>query len=107
MISAHRKSMTREASPTVADEKERNVGFLVHEVARLFRRRFEDEARAHGVTLPQWRALVEIYKNDGVSQVSLAGSVDTDPMTMSGILDRLEKRGLIERYADPNDSRAK
>jgi DNA-binding MarR family transcriptional regulator len=28
-------------------------------------------------------------------------------MTMSGILDRLEKRGLIERYADPNDSRAK
>jgi DNA-binding MarR family transcriptional regulator len=28
-------------------------------------------------------------------------------MTMSGILDRLEKRGLIERYPDPNDSRAK
>jgi DNA-binding MarR family transcriptional regulator len=28
-------------------------------------------------------------------------------MTMSGILDRLEKRGLIARMADPNDSRAK
>ena len=26
---------------------------------------------------------------------------------MSGILDRLEKRGLVERYPDPNDSRAK
>ena len=59
------------------------------------------------MTLPQWRALIEIYKHEGISQVALAGYIDTDPMTMSGILDRLEKRGLIERYTDPNDSRAK
>ena len=83
------------------------IGYLVHEVARLFRRRFEDEARIHGVTLPQWRALAEIHRQEGISQVSLAGCIDTDPMTLSGILDRLEKRGLIERYTDPNDSRAK
>lgn len=88
-------------------DREKSIGFLVHEVARLFRRRFEDEARIHGVTLPQWRALAEIYKSEGISQVSLAGCIDTDPMTLSGILDRLEKRGLIERYPDPNDSRAK
>jgi len=88
-------------------QRERPIGFLVHEVARLLRRRFEDEARVHGVTLPQWRALAEIYKQEGISQVSLAGCIDTDPMTLSGILDRLEKRGLIERFTDPNDSRAK
>lgn len=83
------------------------VGYLVQEVARLFRRRFEDEARIHGVTLPQWRALAEIHRQEGISQVLLAGCIDTDPMTLSGILDRLEKRGLIERFGDPNDSRAK
>lgn len=88
-------------------KREGSVGFLVHEVARLLKRRFEDEARIHGVTLPQWRALAEISNSEGISQVSLANAVDTDPMTMSGILDRLEKRGLIERYVDPNDSRAK
>lgn len=88
-------------------DREKSIGFLVHEVARLFRRRFEDEARTHNVTLPQWRALIEIHKNEGISQVSLAGCIDTDPMTLSGILDRLEKRGLVERYPDPNDSRAK
>ncbi len=90
------------------NEKEGSIGYLVHEVARLFRRRFEDEARIHGVTLPQWRALAEIAHNGGgISQVSLAACIDTDPMTLSGILDRLDKRGLIERYTDPNDSRAK
>jgi MarR family transcriptional regulator for hemolysin len=97
--------MTSHFNPNL--EKEKSIGFLVHEVARLFRRRFEDEARIHGVTLPQWRALAEIFKSEGISQVSLAGCIDTDPMTLSGILDRLEKRGLVERYPDPNDSRAK
>lgn len=86
---------------------EPSVTYLIHEVARIMKRRFEDQGRAHGLTLPQWRALAEIYKQDGISQVSLAGCIDTDPMTLSGVLDRLDKRGLIERYTDPNDSRAK
>lgn len=87
--------------------KEKTIGYLVHEVARAFRRRFEDEARAHGLTLPQWRALVVIDQEAAITQVALAGCIDTDPMTVSGILDRLEKRGLIERYPHPTDSRAK
>ncbi len=87
--------------------REGSVGFLVHEVARLLRRRFEDEARLHGFTLPQWRALAVIARSEGLSQVNLAAAIDNDQMTVSGIVSRLEKRGLIERYADPNDSRAK
>jgi MarR family transcriptional regulator for hemolysin len=83
------------------------LGYLVHEVARLMKRRFEEEARVHGITLPQWRVLAQIALNEGITQVALAAATDTDPMTVSGVLDRLEKRGLIERYADPTDSRAK
>src|SRR5204863_8736078 len=76
-------------------------------VARLMRRRFEVEASSHGLTLPQWRALAEIFRNEAIAQVSLAAALDVDQMTVSGIVSRLEKRGLIERYPDPNDSRAK
>ena len=87
--------------------KENSIGFLVYEVGRLLRRRFEEEASVHDFTLPQWRALSEIARNSGISQVSLASCIDTDQMTVSGIVSRLEKRGLIERFTDPNDSRAK
>ncbi len=87
--------------------RENSIGFLIHEVARLMRRRFEEEASAHGFTLPQWRALAEIFRNEGIAQVGLAAALDVDQMTVSGIVSRLEKRGLIERYTDPNDSRAK
>lgn len=90
-----------------SDTAEASVGYLVYEVARAFRRRFEDEARRHDLTLPQWRALAELARKGGVSQVVLAGAIDADPMTVSGILDRLEKRALVRREPDPHDSRAK
>lgn len=83
------------------------LGYLIHEVGRLMKRRFEDEAKSHGVTLPQWRALAQIALKDNITQRALADAIDADPMTMSGILDRLEKRGLIDRFPDPKDSRAK
>lgn len=83
------------------------LGYLLHEVSRLMKRRFEEEARAHGVTMPQWRALAQISDSDGITQVALAQAMDADPMTVSSILDRLEKRQLITRQADPSDSRAK
>jgi MarR family transcriptional regulator, transcriptional regulator for hemolysin len=83
------------------------LGLLIHEVAKLMKRRFDVLAREHGLTLPQWRTLSQLMRNETLSQVALAGAVDTDPMTMSGILDRLETRGLIERLPDPADSRAK
>ncbi len=83
------------------------LGYLIHEVARLLKRRFEEEAKTHGITLPQWKALAQIALEGNITQRALADAIDADPMTMSGILDRLEKRCLIDRFPDPKDSRAK
>jgi MarR family transcriptional regulator, transcriptional regulator for hemolysin len=87
--------------------RETSIGYLTHEVARLFRRRFEDAASPHDITLPQWKVISELNHQGQLAQVALAAAVDSDPMTMSKILERLEKRGLISREADPADSRAK
>lgn len=86
---------------------EAHIGYLVSEVSKVFRRRFEDVAKQHDLTLPQWRVLKELSLENGLAQVTLATLVDADPMTLSGILDRLEKRELVRREPAPNDSRAK
>jgi DNA-binding MarR family transcriptional regulator len=83
------------------------IGYLVHEVAKAFRRRFEEDAKRQGLTLPQWRVLAELARQGGLSQVRLAAAIDAGTMTLSGIVDRLEKRGLVAREQDPGDSRAK
>jgi MarR family transcriptional regulator, organic hydroperoxide resistance regulator len=38
---------------------------------------------------------------------SIAGSLRCDPSNVTGIVDRLEERGLIERRTDPGDRRVK
>jgi MarR family transcriptional regulator for hemolysin len=83
------------------------LGYLINDVARQLRRRFDDQAKAHGLTLPQWRTLAQLCHTEEISQVALAASTETNPMTMSGILDRLEARGMVERIPDPHDNRAK
>lgn len=83
------------------------ISYLVYDVAKTFRRRFEEVAKRHDLTLAQWRVLRALSQENGLSQVALAGATDADPMTMSGILDRMEKRNLVRREQAPNDSRAK
>lgn len=102
MISTHMKSGKLGAT---ADRK--TFGYLVHDLARLLRRRFDAAAQHYGLTLPQWRVIGQLSLHDGISQVALAGLTDTDPMTVSGLVERLEGKGLVIRVTDPNDSRAK
>jgi DNA-binding MarR family transcriptional regulator len=83
------------------------VGYLLHEVAKLMKRRFEEETRIYDLTLAQFRILAEVWRSPGATQAALAAAIDSDPMTVSGVLDRLEKRGLLERTPNPQDSRAK
>ena len=60
---------------------------------------------SHGVTGPQLATLQEAARI-GESPVSaLARNVHVSHSTMTGILDRLEKRGLVTRTRDKNDRR--
>lgn len=82
------------------------LGFLLHEVARLLRKRFEQRTGDQGLTRSQWQTIAYLAKQEGIRQTSLAEMLEIEPMTLVRILDRLEQRGLIERRQDPEDRRA-
>ncbi len=83
------------------------LGYLIHDVARLLRRRFDVHAREHGMSLPQWRTIAQLQRAGELSQVSIANLIESDPMTVSRMVERMESLGLVERVVDPRDSRAK
>ncbi|HWL70614.1 MAG TPA: MarR family transcriptional regulator [Geminicoccus sp.] len=83
------------------------LGFLIHDVARLLRRRFEQHARELGLTRSQWQTLAYLAPNEGIQQAGLAELLEIEPITLVRILDRLEARGLVERRAHPTDRRSK
>ncbi len=82
------------------------IGFLVSDVARLLRRRFDERARTIGVTRPQWRALTALSRSEGLHQGALAERLEVEPITLCRMIDRLEEAGLVERRRAPADRRA-
>ena len=40
-------------------------GYLLHEVSKMLKRRFEEEVRIYGITLPQFRVLAQIAARSG------------------------------------------
>jgi MarR family transcriptional regulator, transcriptional regulator for hemolysin len=85
----------------------RTFGFLLKETSRQYVQRFEQRARALGLTLPQCKALVHLAEHEGISQVRLGELTDLEPMTLVRILDRMESDGWLERRNDPADRRAR
>jgi DNA-binding MarR family transcriptional regulator len=81
------------------------LGFLLHDVARLLRKRFEQHARGSGLTRSQWQVLAYLAQNEGINQSGLAELLDVEPITLGRILDKLEALGLIERRPHETDRR--
>jgi len=81
------------------------LGFLLHEVARLLRKRFEQNARGSGLTRAQWQLLAYLAQNEGINQSGLADLLEIEPITLCRIVDKLQVLGLVERRPDPSDRR--
>jgi MarR family transcriptional regulator, transcriptional regulator for hemolysin len=92
------------SSSTVTDQHP-TLGFLLHEAARLLRKRFEKRAKDFGLTRSQWQAIAYLSKNEGIHQGGLAELLEIEPITLVRILDKLAERGLIERRQHPTDRR--
>ena len=81
------------------------VGFLLHDAARLMRRRFEQRAAPLGFTRAQWMVLLHLAQNEGIHQAALADILEVEPISLVRILDKLQARGLIERRQHATDRR--
>jgi MarR family transcriptional regulator for hemolysin len=84
---------------------QRDLMFLLHDVARLLRVDADKRARAHGMTRAQWGILIWLERQPGLSQKELAEILEVEPITVARLVDRLEHRGMVERRPDPKDRR--
>ena len=86
---------------------QRDPVFLLHDVARIMRTRFDQWARGYGLTSAQGVILVRLERQPGLSQNEMAAICEVEPITVGRLVDRLEARGLIERRPDPSDRRVR
>jgi DNA-binding MarR family transcriptional regulator len=84
---------------------ELRLGFLIHDVSRLRRSAFDRCLKPLAVTRSQWWVLAYLSREDGMTQSQLAEELDLGKVAVGGLIDRLEKGGLVRREADAEDRR--
>lgn len=86
--------------------QEDSLGFVLADVYRLLRQCFQKQLVGSSLTMAQARALVAVYRRQGLRQVELAELMDIQPITLTRLIDQLVNEGVVERRLDPTDRRA-
>jgi DNA-binding MarR family transcriptional regulator len=89
----------------VPPEDERQIGFLISDVARLMRTAFDRRVRALGLTRSQWLVINRLHRRPGATQSELAEMLEVEKATAGRMVDRMEKKGWVVRQADAGDRR--
>ncbi|MFJ4789659.1 MarR family winged helix-turn-helix transcriptional regulator [Streptomyces sp. NPDC088794] len=79
---------------------------LIGDVVARFYEDYEDAAGEHALTGAQAR-LLSLLSLEPLPMRKLARKLKCEPSNVTGIVDRLESRGLVERRTDPADRRVK
>ena len=87
------------------DELPTYVGYQVRRAQAKIFSEFEATLKGFDFTPGSFGVLTLIRSNPGITQVALAAAFGVDKSTMSPVIFRLEKRGLIRREILPSDRR--
>ena len=81
------------------------LGPALHALARTHRARLATLLAPHGIHAGQDVLLLALWMEPGLSQAALASRLGVEPPTITRMLQRLERSGLVERRIDPHDAR--
>jgi DNA-binding MarR family transcriptional regulator len=104
---ANRENSTRET--VTVDGRPMSIGALIHDVARLRRHAFDEQAKPMGLTRSQFSVLAHLgrHRDGQMNQSEIAAALEVGKVTLGGLVDRLEAGGLARREPSDEDRRVK
>jgi DNA-binding MarR family transcriptional regulator len=81
------------------------TSWLVLDLVERLQRGFALRAAEFGLSRAQAKVLLALRPGEALPMRVLARGLGFDPSNLTGLADRLEERGLIERRPDPADRR--
>lgn len=82
------------------------INFVLTRAQNSVQQLFKAELAPYGITPGQYGVLQCLWNENGLTAKQLAERLFLDSSTITGILDRLENKGLITREQDSRDRRA-
>lgn len=84
-----------------------HIGYFLQEAARKSAIALNDELAVLDITYAQFRVLNCLLKKGPLSQKEILKIISVTPATLTGTVDILEKKKLVYREIDQEDTRAK
>lgn len=81
------------------------VGYRIKLLSQLIARKFTERLEPFGLTPFHWVVLCCLWEEDGLPTNSIGEKLQQVGGTLTGVLDRMEERGLIRRERDGRDRR--
>lgn len=99
----------KRANEAIVADIQRMVGFFIRRLNQISVSIFADRMTQEGYdfTPVQFAAMSMLSKRPGLDQATLAGLIAYDRVTLGGVVDRLEAKGLVDRKVSKSDRRAR
>ena len=82
------------------------ICFSLGKISRQMAKVYRDRLTQYGISQPQFFLLIALYEEDDILIIRLAEKVALDKSTLTGILDRLERDGLVKRVSRKENRRS-
>ncbi len=99
-----------DTSETLSSGLDNRIAFRLYQCANLLNKTGTRALDRHQVTTQQWAVLGALVRDrwtGGIAVGDLASLLMVSRQNLSGVLSRMEARGLIERAVDPADNRSR
>ena len=81
------------------------VNNLIGKIHRAMRHFFECQIKKYDITPPQFEVLMTLWQEDGLFLSEIGRRLSRDGPTITGIIDRMEKKNLLTRKRSNRDRR--
>jgi DNA-binding MarR family transcriptional regulator len=95
----------KKASQTRAETIDRSIIHLLHRASQRASEIFAQETRDFDLTARQYAVITTVAQHEGLSQTDLVRLTGIDRSTLADVVQRLLKRGVIQRERTMRDGR--
>lgn len=99
-----------DTSALLYDELTNRFAFRLYQCANMLNKTGTKALERHQVTTQQWAILGALVRErwlNGIAVGDLAALLMVSRQNLTGVLSRMEARGLVERAIDPDDNRSR
>jgi MarR family transcriptional regulator, organic hydroperoxide resistance regulator len=83
----------------------RSIGYRIKLLSQLLTRQFQEKIEPYGLTPFHWVVLCCLWEQDGLATSDIGDRLCQVGGTLTGVIDRMEERGLVRRERDQRDRR--